>query len=493
MSISANFNIFCDDLKVSAKKESIISLRYNSINKKLNKDFWNMNTNYGGIYIGCYGRETANDGIEEIDMIFEMPSHLQVAYEKRDKNGQAILFEDVRRSIAAVYPKTTIDKEKQSIKVKFSDEMSFNILPCFINSDESCIFPNTTHNGSWDTRNPLATIKAVQYGDRLTNHNLKKLCRIVKAWKQHCDVKIKDVLIDTLVYEFLVSSNNAYNSYSYFDVMCRDFFKFLMRQKPSKITWNTIGSNDVISNLDNFRYKAIIAYYNAETAVKLEKEGEKWAASQKWKEIFGCKFPESIDVESQIKKLFEKTSLLHTTQKKCAQILRQRAIAFRSIQFLMATFILLGILVMEYTENFNFGLTLFIASSLIFVINLYFKKYDLLSISAKHMQSASQTILLEKEFQSLLNDFTHHDVDISIIREKKEVLQQKMINIYTGTSKFISKRYFQTRKILNSITEVKEKLPIIDTPRIHIPTWQGNNFYMENQEQYLMNYKNKII
>ncbi|WP_299441889.1 hypothetical protein [uncultured Aquimarina sp.] len=490
MSISANFNMFCNQLEVSAKKKSIISLRYNSISKKLNNDFWNINTSYGGVYVGCYGRETANDGIKEVDMIFEMPSHLLLQYEECGGKCQARFLEDVRRSIATMYPKSNVDKEKHIIKVRFSDGMHFNVLPAFIKDGGDYICADLTGNGIWNTKKPIHLIEAIKEVDKVTNHNLTKLCKMAKAWKQNCKVRIKDILIDTLAYEFLRSTKKTYESYSNFDVMCLDFFKFLMKQEPSKIIWNGVGNSQQIHNPDNFRYKAIVAHFKAENAIKLENIGKKWSARQKWKEIFGYKFPESVKIELQIKKLYDKAIMLYSTQKKCARILNQRVLTFKGLQVLMALLIVSGILIIGYTEKFDLGLGLFTLSSVMFVVILYFKKYNLKDISIKHRQSALRTFLIKEEFQSLLKALNRSDIDISIIRSRKEELKRKMFDMYQGTSKSVSKRYSNAIEKIQVTSKVKEKLPMISSGKVQIPVWQSNKFYMENKIQCLMNYKN---
>ncbi len=493
MSISASFNIFCDELKVSSKKESIITLRYNSINKKLNTDFWDINTSYGGIYIGCYGKETANDGITEIEMIFEMPFHLQEKYGRCKGNGQAIFLEDVRSSIAEIYPKTSINKAKHTIKVKFSDGMCFDILPAFIKEGGTYTYADTTNTGSWNTKNPIVEIEAIKVGDATTNFNLKKMCRMAKAWKYNCNVNIKNSLLDTLVYRFITSSYHHYKSYSDFDMMCLDFFKFLMSQKSSKIEWNSIGNSYKITNSINFRYKAIIAHFKAENAIKLTSVGKEWGANQKWREIFGHKFPESTEVVSQLEKMLEKTSMMYTMQKKCAKIINYHVALFVGFQIFIGAMIMLGILIMQYEEIVDIGLTLFIISSLIFITNLYFKKYNLKDISAKHLRSASNIFIIREEFRELLKDITKNDVDVSIIRTKKKSLQRKMIDTYKGTTKYVCKRYIKAIKLLNTISDRKEESIKIDTKKYTIPIWQSTKFYRENQVQCLMNYKNKMI
>ncbi len=494
MSKSASFNIFCDALKVSDKKKSIISLRYNSINKKLNKDFWDISTTYGGIYVGCYGRETANDGINEIDMIFEMPSHLQETYEKYKDNCQVRFLEDVRRSIASIYPRTTINKEKNTIKVKFSDGMSFNVLPAFIKDGGTYLYADISETGSWKTKRPISEIEIVKQGNMVTDDNLKKLCYMIKAWKENCNVKIKDVLIDTLAYEFLMSAKTKYNSYYHFDKMCVDFFKFLMEQDPTRTKWIAIGSGREIYNPDNFRYKAIIAHFKAESAVKLDLSNKKWTSRQKWREVFGYRFPESIEVESQLRRLLEKTNKIYNAQKECAHILNQKIKIFRGFQLFNAGMIISGILILEYTTNFNMGLLIFLISALIFVINLYFRKYNLKEISAKHMQSASNTFLISEEFNYLLKDLNNYNIDVCVIKEKKIQLQRKMMDVYQGTSRYVGKQYFNTAKELSKFSETnKEKNNIIDSSKVSIPIWQNNKFFIENQVQCLMNYRKKMI
>ncbi len=488
MSISANFNMFCDELKISDKKRSIISLRYNSINKKLNNDFWNIDTNYGSIYIGCYGRETANDGIQEIDMIFEMPSNLLIEYEECGGNFQARFLEDVRRSIATIYPKTSINKEKQAISIRFSDRMCFNVFPGFIKDGGGYIFANA--NGSWNVNKPIFLQEAMKVVDKTVNYNLRKLCKMAKAWKQNCKVKIKDVLIDTLAYEFLLSTNKNYESYVQFDVMCLDFFKFLMSQQALKVICNDAENGQKMHNTENLKCKAIIAYFKVENAIKLEASGKKWVSRQKWREVFGHKFPESVRIKSQIKKLHEKTVSLHMEQKECIRILNQKLMTFKGLQILMALLIVLGVLIIGFTEYFDLGLVLFVVSSVIFLVTLYFQKYNLRDISIKHKQSALRTFLIKEEWQSLLIDLNNGNVDITIIRKRKDELQRNMIDVYRGASVFIDKRYAEAVEKINTISKVKEKLPVVKPGQVNIPVWQSNKFHVENKVQCLMNYRN---
>lgn len=293
MSVSTNFKTFCDDLKISSDKRSIISTRYLSICKRLNKDFWKMDTTSGGRYVGSYGRNTANSWVSDIDMLFEMPISAYYKYDSYIGNGQSALLQSVKNSIANTYSTTSLRGDGQIIQVTFSDKSTFEVLPVFNkNTDGSYTFADSNGGGSWKTTNPVPEIDAVKNGDLLTNNNLRRLCRMIRAWKYYCSVPIKGLLIDTLAYRFLTNWTHKNESYLYYDWMSRDFFAYLKNQEKDKSIWYAIGSGQLIYNPDNFRYKSTIAYNKSLEAIKLEGENKEWSSKQKWREIYGFRFPD---------------------------------------------------------------------------------------------------------------------------------------------------------------------------------------------------------
>ena len=291
MSVSENFKTFCDDLKISTSKRSNISTRYNSIVKRLNKDFWNLDSSTGGRYLGSFGRHTANGWISDIDMLFEMPWSVYSKYNDYSSNGQSALLQAVKSSIKKTYPSTFLKGDGQIVQIYFSDGMKFEVLPAFKNSNDSYTFGDSNNGGSWKITNPIPEINAINYGNLLTNNNLKRLCRMTRSWKHFCNVPIKGLLIDTLAYRFLMNWNYKDKSYLYYDWMVRDFFEYLKNQKKDQYVWYAIGSGQAIYNYDNFRYKATIAYNKSVNAIKLESDGKKWSSKQKWREVFGTRFP----------------------------------------------------------------------------------------------------------------------------------------------------------------------------------------------------------
>ena len=291
MSITTNFQNFCNDLKISSDKRSTISTRYNSVCKRLNKDFWNMDTTHGGRYVGSYGRHTANGWVSDIDMIFEMPPSLKSTYDNYIGNGQSAFLQSVKNSLAKTYPNSHLKGNGQIVEITFTDGISFEVLPAFKNSNDTFTFADSNSGGSWKTTNPIPEINAINTGNILTNYNLKRLCKMARSWKGYCNVPIKGLLIDTLAYRFLIDYAHKDQSYFYYDFMSRDFFKYLKNQKSDQTIWYAVGSLQNIYNSDNFRYKATVAYNKSLEAIQLETDNLGWSAKQKWREIYGYRFP----------------------------------------------------------------------------------------------------------------------------------------------------------------------------------------------------------
>jgi hypothetical protein len=197
----------------------------------------------------------------------------------------------VKNSIGITYPATELKGDGQIVQVTFSDKMKFEVLPVFNKTDSGYTYADSNDGGSWKITNPIPEIEAVSTGDGLTNYNLRHLCRMTRAWKYYCSVSIKGLLIDSLAYRFLTVWSHREKSYLYYDLMCRDFFEYLKNQSETQTTWYAIGSGQAIYNPDNFRYRATVAYNSSKEAIEFQKEQKEWSAKQKWRDIYGFRFP----------------------------------------------------------------------------------------------------------------------------------------------------------------------------------------------------------
>ena len=291
MSISDKFNNFCSNLRMSDTTVSNVRLRYHGITKRLNKDFRNFDSDSAySLYVGSYGRGTAIH-VSDIDMLYILPWGYYTKYDSYISNGQSALLQAIRDSIKQTYSGTYVSGDGQVVKVWFSDGVEFEVVPCFEYSDGSGFcYPDTNNGGSWKTTNPKPEINAINVWNSLTNNNLKRLCRMIRAWKDNCNVPMGGLLIDTFAYRFLSSWEHKDKSYMYYDWMTRDFFKFLSEQDDNQSYWKAVGSGQFIYPKGRFAYKANIAYNNAVIAIEKEDKGYTYTANDYWRAIYGSKF-----------------------------------------------------------------------------------------------------------------------------------------------------------------------------------------------------------
>src|SRR5581483_4558062 len=156
----------------------------------------------------------------------QLPYEYYENYDNYTTNGQSALLQAVRDSIKNTYSTSHIGGDGQVVKINFDDGISFEIVPCFVNDDDSFTYPDTNSGGSWKVTNPKPEIKAIREGDELWNYNLKRLCRMARAWKDEWNVPMGGLLIDTLAYQFLKGWEYNDRSFLYYDWMTRDFLKF---------------------------------------------------------------------------------------------------------------------------------------------------------------------------------------------------------------------------------------------------------------------------
>lgn len=291
MGVAENFETFCYNLIVSNK--TIISDRYKRITKRLNLDYYSSESETShSLYLGSYGRNTAIKGLSDLDMLFRLPNSAYHRFNNYVGNGQSALLQEVKRSLQKTYSNTDVGGDGQVVIVSFTDGMIFEILPAFLNDNgESYTYPNSKDGGSWKTTNPKPEIDAMRLRDSTYKGNLRRLCRMMRAWKGRNDVSIKGLLIDTLAYQFIGSWENRDKSYLYYDYMARDFLLYLANQDTNKQYWTAPGSGAYVYKIGNFQYKAKQAYNISLEAIDYDSKDMPYTASGKWREIFGTKYP----------------------------------------------------------------------------------------------------------------------------------------------------------------------------------------------------------
>lgn len=291
MSVSDYFSEFCKNLKMSDTVVSNIQSRYKQITKRINIDYYNSTSDTShSLYVGSYGRGT-EIFTSDIDMIVQLPYETYVKFNNYTTNGQSALLQEVKQVIQKTYSTSYIKGDGQVIGINFTDGIDFEIVPAFINKDNSYTYPDTNNGGSWKTTDPRKEIEAMNSMNSTTNKNLKRLCRMARAWKVTCNVPLNGILIDTLAYKFIKDWKYNDKSYLYYDFMSRDFFEFLKNIDTSQSYWYAPGSNRYVWKKGNFQTKAANAYNKSLDAITYESNNQHYSSKQAWREIYGTKFP----------------------------------------------------------------------------------------------------------------------------------------------------------------------------------------------------------
>lgn len=291
MSVSDMFSGFLDNLIVDNYEQ--ISLRYGEITASINKKFRDTESKTANsLQVGSYGRWTGIKGISDLDMLYIMPKN---AWDEYKDGGQYTLLSDTRDAIKARYPNTDVRVDRLVVTVRYTN-FHVEVQPVFEEYDENdesyFKYPDTYDGGKWKITKPRQEIAAMKDFVDQKNKNLRRLCKMVRAWKNKHGVVMGGLLIDTLAYNYLSSTSDYDNkSYTYYDWMSRDFFKYLMDQ-PEQDYYKALGSRQNVKVKKKFQKKAKEAY---ELCLEAIDAGGSASACSTWKDVYGKHFPDISD------------------------------------------------------------------------------------------------------------------------------------------------------------------------------------------------------
>ncbi len=292
MGVAEDFQLFRNSYNIGIELISSISDRYKEITKRLNRDFWDTESETAhSLYVGSYGRDTAAKGVSDLDVGFQLPYQTYVKYNSYRSNGQSSLLQAVRESLLKRYPSSKIGGDGQVVAIQFTDGITFEVLPYFVNKDGSWTYADSNGGGSWKTCNPRAEIAAIQARNAVVNGNLKALCRMMRVWRDHNNVPISGALIDTLAYQFIATWQYREKSFLYHDYMARDFLLYINDQDRDQIYWRMPGSGSYVYRGGAFGYKAGIDHQIAVSACGLQGDENTAARRTYWRIVFGTSFP----------------------------------------------------------------------------------------------------------------------------------------------------------------------------------------------------------
>jgi Second Messenger Oligonucleotide or Dinucleotide Synthetase domain len=173
-----------------------------------------------------------------------------------------------------------------------SYEWVFDIVPCFYTDTNLYLIPDG--NGNWKSTDPRIDQELVTNTNQNYNGRLLQLIRTLKYWnRHHSSHTISSYLFEQIIINY-TNSRTELSQWIDFDI--RDFYNYLASSIYSAVNdpkgiqgnLNTLSYDQKksISDKSSWAYSKAKEATNAETN---EKDQEK--AINKWREIFGSKFP----------------------------------------------------------------------------------------------------------------------------------------------------------------------------------------------------------
>ena len=292
MGVNQWFKNFHSNVYMDSSTVEKIKLRYRNITKRINQEYWDSDSDTShSLYVGSYGRGTAIY-TSDIDIIVELPYLVKNRFDQRLGNVQSQLLTEVKEKLKNTYSTSKVSADGQVIVINFSDGIKFEVVPVFKIYDDSYFYPDTNYGGSWKIMDPRKEMEEFNFRHRNKNYNLKKFCRMVRAWREEHGIIMSGELLDTIVYEFF---DTAYyvekDAYLYFDFITRDFFNYLSENAHRKFftpgTHRTLEIECPYSTSSNSKKMS----EKALDAISKE-ESFPYTAKSIWEEIYGRKFRE---------------------------------------------------------------------------------------------------------------------------------------------------------------------------------------------------------
>lgn len=164
------------------------------------------------------------------------------------------------------------------------------IVPAFrLQTPGQYLMCDTNNGGQFATTEPGAEVAALNVGDLASKGNLRRLIRMLKAWKKYCSVPIKSFHLELLATEFMAQCEWRAEGFFYFDWIVRDFFRFMTGRANGYVF--VPGTYEAMHLGDGWLSRAQSAYARAAKAADYERDNYVGLAGDEWQKIFGTGIP----------------------------------------------------------------------------------------------------------------------------------------------------------------------------------------------------------
>ncbi len=158
-------------------------------------------------------------------------------------------------------------------------------------------------------------------------------------------------------------------------------------------------------------------------------------------------------LESQIRELYGRVVYTHKTHEKCADVLKGRSDRVKLIEIALSAATTTSVLVVLFGDGRIFQFIAALSSTFLLALTLYSKDFNLLAIAEKHKQAALDILAVRESLLSLLIDIRVGNKSIETLQQRRDELNDDLLNTYRGAPKTINKAYHIASKALKENEE----------------------------------------
>jgi hypothetical protein len=152
---------------------------------------------------------------------------------------------------------------------------------------------------------------------------------------------------------------------------------------------------------------------------------------------------------AQIRESYGRVVYSHKSHEKAADIYLARLHRIKVFQITLSALTTGSLLYHLFSGNKAGTIIAAILSAILFVLNIYTKEYNLAELSQKHHDAAQKLWGIRESYLSLLTDLTANTLNSKVIREKRDILQDNLNQVYIQAPRTFKQAYEQARKGLH--------------------------------------------
>ena len=153
-------------------------------------------------------------------------------------------------------------------------------------------------------------------------------------------------------------------------------------------------------------------------------------------------------LEGQLRECFGRVVYSHKAHEKCAEILLSQLSWIKLLQIILSAITTGGCIAVLFGVGTTGVLISVIVSTLLLILNIYAKDYNLGELSKKHRQAGAELWRIREKYLSLITDLRIGNKPVEILQVDRDNLLEELHSIYSAAPSTTHKAYKKAQKAL---------------------------------------------